>query len=102
MLNFALSFLKSKNKNLMMKRLAILLSITLLSLFAKAQDTEIKDWWNDLSVFQVNKMPPRTNVIPSPNTRYALTEDGNSIIPSRLETILSGSTNWATTMMDGI
>lgn len=59
-----------------MKRLAILLSITLLSLFAKAQDTEIKDWWNDLSVFQVNKMPPRTNVIPSPADKYSICLNG--------------------------
>lgn len=28
----------------------------------KAQ--EIKDWWNDVSVFEVNKVVPRTNVIP--------------------------------------
>ena len=57
MLNFAISFFKSKNINLMTKRLSILLSIILLSLFAKAQEVEIKDWWNDLSVFQVNLAP---------------------------------------------
>lgn len=50
----------------MKKCFSILLSIILLSLMVKAQDVEIKDWWNDLSVFQVNKMPPRTNVIPAP------------------------------------
>ena len=54
----------------MRRRFAILLSIILLSLCAKAQKVEIKDWWNDLSVFQVNKMPPRTNVIPSPADAY--------------------------------
>lgn len=48
----------------MKKRFVILLGITVLSLFSKAQDIEIKDWWNDLSVYQVNKIPPRANVIP--------------------------------------
>lgn len=27
-----------------------------------AQTTEIGGWWNDLSVYQVNKMPPRADV----------------------------------------
>ena len=45
------------------------MTIILLSLFAKAQNVEIRDWWNDLSVFQVNKMPPRTNVIPYSNDK---------------------------------
>ena len=76
MLNFAISFFKSKNINLMTKRLSILLSIILLSLFAKAQEVEIKDWWNDLSVFQVNKMPPRTKVIPSPVEKYSICLNG--------------------------
>ena len=53
----------------MKKSLSILLTIILLSLFAKAQNVEIRDWWNDLSVFQVNKMPPRTNVIPYSNDK---------------------------------
>ena len=47
----------------MKRSFCILLSIILLSLFTKAQDVEVKDWWNDLSVYQVNKMPPRANVI---------------------------------------
>ena len=55
----------------MKKSLSILLTIILLSLFAKAQNVEIRDWWNDLSVFQVNKMPPRTNVIPTPVDDYS-------------------------------
>jgi len=48
----------------MKKRFVILLSVTLLSLLSHAWNVEIKDWWNDLSVYQVNKMAPRTNVIP--------------------------------------
>lgn len=55
----------------MKKCFSILLSVILLSLVAKAQDVEIKDWWNDLSVFQVNKMPPRTNVIPTPTEEFS-------------------------------
>ena len=55
----------------MKKSLSILLTIILLSLFTKAQNVEIRDWWNDLSVFQVNKMPPRTNVIPTPVDDYS-------------------------------
>lgn len=31
-----------------------------------AQTTEIGEWWNDLSVYQVNKMPPRANVEAEP------------------------------------
>ena len=54
----------------MKRRVYILLSIILLSLFAKAQDIEIKDWWNDLTVYQVNKMPPRTNVMPCDEDMY--------------------------------
>ncbi len=41
----------------------ILLSVMLLSFCAKAQNVDVQDWWNDLSVYQVNKMPPRTEVI---------------------------------------
>ena len=55
---------------MMKRRVYILLSIILLSLFAKAQDVEIKDWWNDLTVYQVNKMPPRTNVMPCDEDMY--------------------------------
>lgn len=40
----------------------ILLIIAILSLSSNAQ--EIKDWWNDVSVCEVNKVDPRTNVIP--------------------------------------
>ena len=47
----------------MKKSLVILLNVILLSLNAKAQNVEIKEWWNDLSVCQVNKMPPRADVI---------------------------------------
>lgn len=47
----------------MNRKFCILLSVILLSLFAKAQNVEVRDWWNDLSVYQVNKMPPRANVI---------------------------------------
>ena len=55
----------------MRRKFSILLSVILLSLLAKAQEVEVKDWWNDLSVFQVNKMPPRTNVIPTPTDNYS-------------------------------
>ncbi len=61
----------------MKRKVSILLSIMLLSLFAKAQNIEIKDWWNDLTVFQVNKMPPRVNVIPSPEEDYSLNLNGD-------------------------
>lgn len=54
----------------MKRKLSILLSFILLSLFAIAQDIEIKDWWNDLTVYQVNKMPPRVNVMPCPEEDY--------------------------------
>lgn len=47
-----------------MRKITILLSFILLSLTMKSQDIEIKDWWNDLSVYQVGKIAPRTNVIP--------------------------------------
>ena len=40
----------------------ISLIVTLLSSVAIAQDVEINSWWNDLSVYQVNKMPPRADV----------------------------------------
>lgn len=61
----------------MKKGFYILLSIILLSVFAKAQDVEIKDWWNDLSVFQVNKTAARTNVIPNPANDYSICLNGN-------------------------
>jgi len=61
----------------MKRKFSILLSIMLLSLFAKAQNIEIKDWWNDLTVFQVNKMPPRVNVMPSPEEDYSLNLNGD-------------------------
>ena len=53
----------------MKTRFAILLNVILLSLSAHAQKVEIKDWWNDLSVYQVNKVAPRTNVIPYSNEK---------------------------------
>ena len=53
----------------MKNKFAILLSVILLSLTMKAQKVEIKDWWNDLSVYQVNKIAPRTNVIPYSNDK---------------------------------
>ena len=40
----------------------ILLVVMALCFNVKAQ--EIADWWNDVSVYQVNKVAPRTNVIP--------------------------------------
>ena len=55
---------------MMKRRVYILLSIILLSFFAKAQNVEIKDWWNDLTVYQVNKMPSRTNVMPCDEDMY--------------------------------
>lgn len=54
----------------MKRKISILLSIILLVFTVKAQNVDIKDWWNDLSVFQVNKIPPRTNVIP-----YSMIDD---------------------------
>ena len=42
----------------MKKNILILLGLLLLANSIKAQD-KIEEWWNDLSVFQVNKMPPR-------------------------------------------
>ena len=40
----------------------ILLVVMALTMNVTAQ--EIKDWWNDVSVCEVNKVAPRTNVIP--------------------------------------
>ena len=71
MFNFAILFLNDLNSFLMKRRFFILLSFILLSLFAKAQRVEVKDWWNDLSVFQVNKVAPRTSVVPNPVERYS-------------------------------
>ena len=48
----------------MKTRFVTLLSVMMLSLTINAQKQTIGQWWNDLSVYQVNKMPPRTNVIP--------------------------------------
>lgn len=46
-----------------MKTKSIILFIVMaLVMNVKAQ--EIADWWNDVSVYQVNKVAPRTNVIP--------------------------------------
>ena len=47
----------------MKKIFALLLIFTQLSLSLFAQTTEIEEWWNDLEVYQVNKMPPRANVM---------------------------------------
>ena len=46
----------------MNRRIVILLSFILLANLAKAQNVEIEEWWNDLSVYEVNKMPPRADV----------------------------------------
>ena len=43
-------------------RTIILLAVMALCMNVKAQ--EIADWWNDVSVCEVNKIAPRTNVIP--------------------------------------
>lgn len=43
-------------------RSIILLVVMALTMNVKAQ--EIADWWNDVSVCEVNKVAPRTNVIP--------------------------------------
>ena len=59
---FAISFNTLIKKNRMNRKFCILLGVILLSLFVKAQNVEVKDWWNDLSVYQVNKMPPRADV----------------------------------------
>ena len=40
----------------------ILLLVMALCYNIKAQD--VKDWWNDVTVCEVNKVAPRTNVIP--------------------------------------
>lgn len=42
----------------MKRNILILLGLLLLVNSIKAQD-KIEEWWNDLSVYQVNKMPPR-------------------------------------------
>ena len=44
-------------------RFALLLIFIQLSALLFAQDNEEDECWNDLSVYQVNKMPPRANVI---------------------------------------
>ena len=46
----------------MKTRTIILFIIMTLAMNVNAQ--EISDWWNDVSVFAVNKVQPRTNVIP--------------------------------------
>ena len=43
------------------KSIILLLAVSF-SMMVSAQ--EIGDWWNDVSVFEVNKVSPRTNVIP--------------------------------------
>lgn len=48
----------------MTKKTVILLSVLMLSFASFAQTANLGEWWNDLSVFQVNKVAPRTNVIP--------------------------------------
>ena len=44
-------------------RFALSLIFIQLATLLFAQTTEIGEWWNDLSVYQVNKMPPRADVI---------------------------------------
>lgn len=46
-----------------MKRKSIILFIVM-TLLLNVRAQEISDWWNDVSVCQVNKVSPRTNVIP--------------------------------------
>ncbi|MGN0033369.1 MAG: glycoside hydrolase family 2 TIM barrel-domain containing protein [Candidatus Limimorpha sp.] len=48
----------------MSKKIVILLSVMVLSMALSAQQTDVGEWWNDLSVSHVNKVPPRANVIP--------------------------------------
>lgn len=48
----------------MRSRLAILLSVIVLMTNIKVYAQNLGEWWNDVSVFQVNKLMPRTNVIP--------------------------------------
>lgn len=44
-------------------RFALSLIFIQLATLLFAQTTEIGEWWNDLGVYQVNKMPPRADVI---------------------------------------
>ena len=46
-----------------MKRKSVLLFI-IMTLLINVKAQEIADWWNDVSVCAVNKVTPRTNVIP--------------------------------------
>lgn len=46
----------------MSRRIIVLLLMIALTITLKAQ--EIEDWWNDVYVCEVNKLSPRTNVIP--------------------------------------
>ncbi len=46
-----------------MKTKSIILFIVM-TLIMNVKAQEIADWWNDVSVYQVNKVAPRTNVIP--------------------------------------
>lgn len=46
----------------MKARLALLLIFIQLTMITFAQNAETAEWWNDLSVYQVNKMPPRVDV----------------------------------------
>ncbi|MDO5341670.1 MAG: glycoside hydrolase family 2 TIM barrel-domain containing protein [Bacteroidia bacterium] len=45
-------------------RLSILLCIIVLITNFEVSAQSVGEWWNDVSVFQMNKMKPRTNVIP--------------------------------------
>ena len=45
-------------------RLSILLCIIVLITNFEVSARSVGEWWNDVSVFQMNKMKPRTNVIP--------------------------------------
>ena len=47
----------------MKKIFALLLIFIQLSVSLFAQNDEIGEWWNDLEVYQVNKVPPRANVM---------------------------------------
>ena len=46
-----------------MKTKSIILFI-IMALAMNVNAQVIADWWNDVSVFAVNKVPPRTNVNP--------------------------------------
>ena len=50
------------------KSIILLLAVSF-SMMVSAQ--EIGDWWNDVSVFEVNKVSPRTNVIPYGDCLYS-------------------------------